>query len=157
MDPVTSDLLDKLRKTQARQALMLALMKGQRTSSEPNEMMEAAAETVGRYLQADRAGFFEMRDDTVVFSAGWSNGRCEPLSGEFAAKGIGTDLKEADAGTASPIRVPIIRKGVWHAGFCVERSEVRHWSEDEMALVRDVGEQTWDSVERVRAENALRK
>ncbi|HZL57356.1 MAG TPA: PAS domain-containing protein, partial [Bryobacteraceae bacterium] len=157
MDPITSDLLDKLRKTQARQALVLALIKGQRTSSEPNEMMRTAAETVGRYLQADRAGFFEMRDDTVVFSGGWSNGRIELLTGEFPAQGIGTDLKEADAGTASLIRVPIIRKGAWHAGFYVGHSEVRYWSEDEVALVRDVGEQTWDSVECARAENALRK
>jgi PAS domain S-box-containing protein len=168
--------------SQVRQALMLDLLRGQRKTSDPVVMMQAAAEAVGRYLDVDRVGFFEVRGDTLDFSVGWTRGRLPLLLGhDFPAIGIGsryleqvragrtlgisdasTDPLTADSlfheiGTVSLVGVPIIRNGRWHAGFYVNHSEIRHWTKDEIALVRDVGEQTWDAIERARAEAALRK
>ncbi|MEO8049817.1 MAG: PAS domain S-box protein, partial [Acidobacteriota bacterium] len=161
---------------------MLDLLQGQRKTSDPDVMMRAAAETVGRYLSVDRTGFFEMvDDDNLAFSVGWTAGRLPLLTGAFPAVGIGTgyltevrsgktmgifdaskdsltaDSKFPDIGTVSLIGVPIIRHGRWRAGFYVNHSEHRRWTDDEIALVQHVGEQTWDAVERARAEIALRK
>ncbi len=42
------------------QALMLQLLRGQRNTSDPELMMLAAAEAIGRFLQVDRVGFLEV-------------------------------------------------------------------------------------------------
>ncbi len=138
-----------LRESHARQVLMLDLLRRQRETSDPEGIMRAAAEAVGRYLQVDRAGFFEVRDSTLEFSGGWTDGRLPRRIGSFAAVGVGTgylaavragrtmrisdaraDPLTADSvfpeiGTVSVIGVPIIRNGLWHAGFYVNHSEVR--------------------------------
>ncbi|MBK9713443.1 MAG: response regulator [Kouleothrix sp.] len=171
-----------LRANQARQALLLRLLQGQRETSDPDVMLAAAAEAVGRYLGANRLGFFDMLDDdTLHFTVSWTDGALAPLSGTFPATGIGTgylaevragrtlgiadtasDPLTADSlfgtiGARSIIGVPIIRGGRWHAGFYINHAVARHWTDAEIALVRDVGEQTWDAVERARAEAGLRE
>jgi signal transduction histidine kinase len=104
-----------------------------------------------------------------------------PLSGIFPAIGIGTrylvavragrtlgiadtvhDPLTADSqfgtiGARAIIGVPIIRGGRWHAGFYINHATVRRWTDAEIALAHDIGEQTWDAVERARAEAALRE
>src|SRR5258708_5123891 len=82
--------LTTLRESQTRQLLMLDLLHRQRETSDPEEIMRAAAEAVGRYLHVDRAGFFEVRDDSLEFSGGWTAGRLPRRTGSFAAVGVGT-------------------------------------------------------------------
>ena len=171
---------EKLRANEARQELLLRLLQGQRETSDPAAMMAAAAEAVGRHLRANRVGFFEMADDeTLLFTTSWSDGVLEPLSGTFPADGIGTgylaevragrtlgfsdtsrepmtaDSSFAEIGARAIIGAPIIRDGRWHAGFYVNHSEVRAWCDDDIALVREVADQTWDAVERARVQQAL--
>jgi signal transduction histidine kinase len=173
---------DALRATQERQALLLRLVRGQRETGDPEAMMLAASEALGRHLGANRVGFFEMLDDdTMGFTTGWMDGGLDLLSGTFPAAGIGTgylaevragrvlaiadftqdpraaDSRFSEIGTRSGIGVPIIRDGRWHAGMYVNHATVRRWTEEEAALVRDVAEQTWDAVERARAVQALRE
>ena len=172
---------DALRATQERQALLLRLVQGQRETGDPEAMMLAASEALGRHLEANRVGFFEMLDDdTLGFTTGWTDGALDLLSGTFPAAGIGTgylaevragrvlaiadftrdprtaDSRFSEIGTRSGIGVPIMRDGRWHAGMYVNHATVRGWTEEEAALVRDVAEQTWDAVERARAVQALR-
>jgi len=172
----------ELRANTVRQSLLLRLLQGQRETSNPDVMLAAAAEAAGRYLGANRVGFFDMHDDdTLLFSISWTDGVLEPLTGTFPAIGIGTrylaemragrTLGIADTtnnsltadsqleliGARSIIGVPIIRNGCWHAGFYVNHAMVRQWTDAEIALIHDVGEQTWDAVERARAEAALHK
>jgi GAF domain-containing protein len=153
----------------------------QRETSDPNEIMAAAAEAIGRYLRTNRVGFFEMKDDeTLAFGVSWTDGRLPLLTGLFPATGIGTrylaevragkTLGMADAaldpltadslfgqiGARAVIGAPIIRSGRWHAGLYVHHAEVREWAEDEIALVRAVADQTWDAVEHARTQTALR-
>ncbi len=182
MDVTSPELFATLQAAKARHALFLGLLQAQRKTSDPSVIMRNAAEAVGRFLQVDRVGFFEMDgDDTLKFSVGWTGGSLPLLTGIFPAAGIGTNyLAEVRAGktlgisdarfspltadsifseigTVSLIGVPIIRNGQWHAGLYINHSEVRHWTEDEVALAREVGEQTWDAVERARTESELRK
>ena len=190
-EPLTSDnpantggdlATDSLRRLNARHQLLLQLLEGQRQTTDPDTMMAAAAEAVGRYLDADRVGFFELEgDDELRFGVGWANGPLPLLSGAFPAAGVGTrylvevrlgktlgisdvriDPLTADSvfgeiGAVSLIGAPIIREGRWRAGLYVHHSEVRIWRDDEISLVREVADQTWDAVERARVQAALRK
>ncbi len=165
----------------SRHELLIRLTVSQRKSADPEAMMTVAAEAVGRFLQADRTGFFEMRGEDMQFGTGWSSGRLPLLNGALPGGIVGSGyLREVQAGktlgiadartnpltadslfgqigTVSLIGVPVIRNGRWHAGFYVNHSEPREWTEEEILLVRDVGEQTWDAVERARAEAARRE
>jgi PAS domain S-box-containing protein len=174
---------DALRASEARQALLLELVRTQRATDDPEAMMRAASEAVGRHLGVNRVGFFLMPDDdTLRFTAGWADGNLDQLHGTFPALGIGpaylaavrkgvvlgiADVTQdlltagsrfAEIGTRASIGVPIIRNGRWHAGMYVNHASPRDWTAEEVALVRDVAEQTWDAVERahaVQAERAL--
>jgi PAS domain S-box-containing protein len=173
---------EALRRREEAQALMIELLQGQRETTDPEAMMRAAAEALGHHLKTDRLGFFEVREDeTLDFLVGWTNGRLPLLTSAFSAAGIGTrylseiragktigisdattDPLTADSlfpaiGTVALIGVPVIRYGRWHAGFYVNHAEVRAWTPEEVSLVRDVGQQTWDAVERARTQVALRK
>jgi len=170
-----------LREREERQALLLRLVRGQRETEDPDAMMLAASGAVGRHLGANRVGFFDMLDDeTLSFTVGWTDGSLDLLTGTFPAEGIGSayltavrqgavlgiadvqqDPLTADSifariGARAIIGVPIIRNGRWHAGMYVNHAAVRQWTE-EVSLVRAVADQTWDAVERARAEAALRE
>lgn len=173
---------EQLRQAERRQTLLLRLLEGQRAISDPEAIMNAAAEAIGRHLEVDRVGFFEVRNgDLLDFTIGWTAGGLPLLSDPFPAAGIGTSyLAEVQSGrtigiadvrtnpltadslfdqigTVSLIGAPIFRSGRWHAGLYVNHGVERSWNQDEINLVRDVAEQTWDAVERARAENALRE
>ena len=175
-------LQEDLRRAERRQAVLLKLMEGQRETSDPEAMMRAASEAVGNYLHVDRSGFFELlRNESLDFKGGWTAGRLPLLNGDFPAAGIGSlylneiragrtlgigdarmdpltaDSQSEAIGAVALIVGPIIRNGRRHAGFYVNHAEPRAWPEEEISFVHEVGEQTWDAVERVRAEIALRK
>lgn len=171
-------LMETLRIRESSQSLMLKLLQGQRETTDAQDMMRAAAEAVGRHLGVDRTGFFKVAGDNLHFLAGWTAGRLPLLTEEFPVEGIGSrylaevgagraigihdartdaltlDSRFGEIGTVSLISAPIIRYGRWHAGFYVNHSEARQWKDHEVALVRDVAEQTWDAVERAQATNA---
>ena len=171
---------EKLRANEERQALLLKLLRAQRETRDPDTMMAAASEALGRHLRANRVGFFQMTDpDTLLFTASWSDGVLDSLSGSFAAADLGprylaevragrtlgfsdsardpltAGSKFPDIGTVSGIGAPIIRNNTWEAGLYVNHSEVRTWTDDDIALVRTVADQTWDAVERASAQEAL--
>jgi signal transduction histidine kinase len=60
-------------------------------------------------------------------------------------------------GTRAILSVPLFRSGELVACLCVQMVTVRHWSEDEVALVRDVGDRLWAAMERLHHERALRE
>lgn len=181
---VTQQRFDEeaLRASEARQALLLRLAQTQRETRDADHMMAMASEALGRYLVAHRVGFFEMVDDaTMIASACWTDGTLPLLSGTIpscrfrggsAAEGraghtlsiadLRRDPRTADtaftgSGEHAGIGVPIVRRGKWQAGLFVDHASVRGWTADEVALAHDVAEQTWDAVERGRAETALRE
>ena len=179
---VTTDITERKR-AERRQAMLLALLESQRRTDDADAMMLAASEALGHHLGVERVGFFAVRDDAVLdFSTGWSTGRLPTLPGSFPVEDFdaralaelraGRTLGIADTasdpraagsqfgaiGTAALIGAPIIRNGRWHAGLYIDHAEPRVWREDEISLVREVAEQTWDAVERaraIRAQNAL--
>lgn len=59
-------------------------------------------------------------------------------------------------GERSYIAVPLMRAGVWVASLWVSDAKPREWTTAEVRLIESVGERTWLSVEKLRAENELR-
>jgi diguanylate cyclase (GGDEF)-like protein/PAS domain S-box-containing protein len=172
---------EALRASEARQAVLLHLAKTLRDTRDPVRMLVTASEALGRHLETHRVGFFEIIDDaTMLRTACWTDGTLPPLSGPAPATGMGSgfasairagqtlnisDLRrdprtaettQAEHSAHAGIGVPLVRSGEWRAGLFVGHASIREWTEEEVALVRDVAEQTWDAVERGRAESALR-
>jgi len=165
----------------ARKAVLLSLLQNQRESDDADAMMLAAAEAVARHLQVARVGFFEVdAEDRMRFGPCFTDGTVQPLSGTLPAESIGSgflaevracrtlgvadvslspltiDSNFDEIGARAVIRAPIFRNGAWQAGMYVHHSEIRPWSDSDIGLVREVADQTWDAVERARAEAALR-
>jgi len=171
-----------LRVRAAHQGLLFRVLDMQRRTDDADAILRGAAEALGAQLGADRTGFFEMDGpDSAVFAQGWSAGALPLLEGAWpptaiAARFMG-ELRAgrlaafADAardavaegsgfgalGVAAGIAVPIRRDGGWRGGLYVHAAAPRAWTPEEIALVRDVAEQSWDAVERARAEAALRR
>ena len=171
-----------LQRSEGRHALLWRLMAGQRETSDTDAMMLASAEALGRYLNVDRVGFFEIREgDILEFRGGWTAGRLPLLRDPFPAEWIGThylvevlagktlgisdtrndaltaDSRFGEIGTVSLIGAPILRKGRWRAGLYVNHAEPRVWTDEDVSLVREVADLTWDAVERTVAEGERRK
>jgi PAS domain S-box-containing protein len=170
-----------LRVQAAHQGCLFRLLEAQRRIDDPGEILRTGAETVGRQLGADRAGFFEVTEGEILaFARGWGGEALPPLSGTVPAAALGTRMRQdlragrtsafadaardaeappagAGAGAAAGIGAPIIRDGRWLAGLAVHAAAPRVWTAGEITLVRDVADQTWDAVERARAETAQRE
>ena len=179
---VTQQLAEEeaLRASEARQALLVNLAKTLREMRDPDQMLSTASETLGRFLNTHRVWFFEMVDDALLIGTnGWTDGTLPPLSGALPIPALnygyapelraGHTVRISDArkdakmaatrmesAAIAGIAVPLQRGGQWNAGLFVGHATVREWSDDEVALARDVAELTWDAVERGQAEAALR-
>jgi len=171
----------ELRRAKEEREFILALVQRQRLSQDPDQLMQLTAEAIGRRLEVDRAGFFEVVDDSIIrFGPCWTSDRLAPLTGEMpsasfgpaigavirqgetlvfgdAAKGRGApgevlDITDSRAG----ISVPFIRHGRWEGAFYLGQVDDREWTADEVALVEEAAQLAWDAVERARAALRLR-
>ncbi len=172
---------DDLRRSERRQAVLLMLLAQQRESADPIFMMQTAAEAVCRYLHADRARFQRLSAaNGLEFKAGWTSGRIPLLTRAIPPEWLGSRLVEqlrigrtmgiadvrvdpltagsrlSELGIVAMVGAPILRKGEWLGGLMVNHSEPRMWTEEEVLLVREVADLTWDAVERATAEEARR-
>ena len=60
-------------------------------------------------------------------------------------------------GVTAFINVPLLIRGEYSAGITGHHTAPHAWTDDEIALMREVGHRTWEAVERARAETALRE
>ena len=171
-----------LRQQAQRQAMLLALLERQRATQDPELILRDAAEALGTFLHADRVAFHELSSATTLeFTSVWTNGalpqlpRFVPLDAlgvdylQILAAGITTgvpDLRTAafttdsrlgENGVRGLIGLAILRRGRWVAGLSVTQGVPRFWADEDVILAREVAEQTWDAVERARAQQALRQ
>jgi PAS domain S-box-containing protein len=63
----------------------------------------------------------------------------------------------AAIGVIGAIGVPLVKQGELVAILAVHTVGPREWTEDEIVLVEETAERTWEAVERARAEDALRE
>jgi len=167
----------------ARQAFLLELSDALRPLVQPDRVLATAGRLLGRYLGVQRVMFAEFSRHGVDVRTDWTDG-LGPLRGHFPAADGRPAALYAHAGerlvvirdTADPRELSSIdrasyaRNGVaalvgasiiYHdqpVGMLVVHSRTpRDWSADEIAVVQEVAERTWVTVERARAEASLRE
>ena len=173
-----------LRRSEERQAFLLAIGDAMRLHTDPAGKVEAAARLLGERLQASRVLYAEydwQRNAANVFNGWFKDGsrpfptllHLETFEGEVlshlkAGRTVRVDdvgLRSGDPaydaiaviGVQALLSVPLLSEGTLRINLSIHQHEPRAWTDDEVALVQEVAERLWPEVERARAEEALRK
>jgi PAS domain S-box-containing protein len=181
-DGVTLDVSEQKR-AEEQQAFLIRMTDTLRPLSDPVEVQAEASRLLGEYLGANRVLYFEIRGDEYVIERDYTAG-VQPLAGRYPVSAFGSALIrqltsgrtviEADATSESNrnaaeqaafaaiqvrghVDVPLVKDGRFVAGLTVHCSTRREWTQQEVALIESTAERTWEAVERVRAEVALRQ
>ena len=175
---------ERLKASEERQAFLLGLSDALRPLSDPVAIQEAACRRLAERLDVDRAYYVEVDEaagvarvarDVVrdgvpsiagtyrVGDFGWSlailrRGACHVVSDTQTSDLVPEADRPASAalGIVACVGAPLFKGGRLVGALCVTDTRRRAWTEDDVELVKTVGERIWASVERARAESALR-
>ena len=173
-----------LRESEERQKVLLKLSDEVRPLLDALQIQRAAMRVLGEHLGVDRVMYAEITADgeRVVVNDNYLSGRFAAFIGEFPLSAYGSifaKLREGqpivvddiDAepllteeeksnykviGSAAFVTIPLIKKGRWVSNVVVHQGEPRRWTREEVALLQEVAERTWEATERARAKAALR-
>ncbi|KYH24170.1 bacterioopsin transcriptional activator [Halalkalicoccus paucihalophilus] len=154
--------------------------------SDPVEIQAEAARVIGEHLNADRANYCEVltEDGQVMVHSEYRHGDVPPATGEHHFDDFGQHILETlqagdsvvvDDLTTNPafseqqrttyeefdirslVAVPLLKKGHCTAYVVINQTTPREWTDNEIALVEETAERTWNAVERAHAEQALKQ
>ncbi|MCW6506926.1 PAS domain-containing protein [Lichenifustis flavocetrariae] len=180
---VSLDITDRMVSDTRRRALV-ELGDVIRDKTDPDEIAFEAARILGEALGVSRAGYgtVDIEAETIRIERDWNAPGIKSLAGLLHFRDYGSyieDLKRretvvfADAETdprtrdtadalkaisaQSVVNMPITEKGGLVALLYLNHAQARHWSDEELAFVREVAERTRVAVERRRVEQDLRE
>ncbi len=164
-----------------RQKFRLQLEDRLRGLTEPGAIVQATVELLGKYLDADRVGYGEIIGDRLVRTTGsYTTDGMTPLTEDYLLDEFGPARIEsqrrgdivviqdiqADSTSAEPVwaaldtrgvvSVPLVRDGRFVAALYVNTRLPRLWSPDDVSLIQEVANRSWDAGQRAIAEMALR-
>ncbi len=176
---------EALRRSRGRAVFRTTLADALRPLGDPVEIQAEAAAALGRHLGASRVHYAEITEDGEHVKIGRDYADGVPdLTGRSKMKDFGSalieefragrplvmtdvagsaDLSEAEraayasASVGAQVVMPIVKAGRLVATLSVHQSVIRKWAQDEVALMQETAQRTWDTVERARAEEALRE
>ncbi|WP_375455926.1 PAS domain-containing protein [uncultured Methylobacterium sp.] len=176
--------ITRRKQAEARRLALVDLGDRIRDLADTADLAYAAAEILGRTFAVSRAGYgtIDLAAETVTIERDWNAPGIGTIAGILRFRDYGTyieDLKRgetavvtdtvtdprtaATAGMLAAISVrafvnmPVTEQGGVVALLYLNHATPRTWSEDELALVREVAERTRTAVERIRAEQDLRR
>ncbi|MET0245842.1 MAG: PAS domain-containing protein, partial [Sphingomonas sp.] len=170
--------VEDLRRATESQAFVHDLAGRQRLLETPEAVMRLTAEALGERIGADRVGFYWIAGENMLqFGPSWSSGSLPILDGSvpagtFAAaqspyhrgetlvmRDSASEFPDSPISRTSPsgVGVPLLRGGNWVATLYANAAQARDWSEEDVSLIEAVAEISWDAVERVSANQALRE
>lgn len=152
--------------------------------SEPEDIMETVAALLGRFLSASRCAYADVEADGNRFTIyrDYTDG-CPSSAGSYALNDFGEEavrllqsgetliISDVDSqltaegggdtfrsiGIQAIICCSLVKNGNLVAMMAVHQIESRQWTDDEVALIREVVERCWSTIERARAQKiALR-
>jgi GAF domain-containing protein len=169
-------------RNEARQSFRLTLEDRLRELIEPGDIVQAAVELLGEHLGADRVGYCEIIDDSIVRTIGsYTAQGMLPLTEDYRVDDFGAERVESqrqgivvvsedvqtDPANADPIwqaldtrglvAVPLVRGGAFVASLYVNTRAARAWSEQDVSLIQEVANRIWDAGQRAKAEEGLRQ
>lgn len=173
------------KEAEERKTFLLNLNNALRSLDDPPKIQEAAMYILGKHLEANRAYYSEILEDedTMAGRLGYVKDM-EPLSGKVKISDFSPELRQQflDGKTLvqedivpvynhseyainrvnrslvrALIIVPLVKNGKLAALVVVQQKTPRRWTPQEIALVEEVGEQTWIAMEKAQAEKALRE
>ncbi|MCE7985327.1 MAG: PAS domain S-box protein [Caldilinea sp. CFX5] len=163
-------------------AFRLALADALRLLTDPLAIQRAALRVVGEHLQVDRVFYGEVTADgaAVVVADNYVRAGVAKLVGRFPLRDdrqtsklragqtrivedvsttteLAADEKAAyqAVGIVASVGVPLVKHDRWVSNLGVHQQSARVWQPDEIAMLAETAERTWDAVERARAETAL--
>jgi PAS domain S-box-containing protein len=154
--------------------------------TDPDEIVATTARLLGEHLGADRCAYAEVEEDEDHFqlTGDYTRAGTPGLVGRFATSAFGAEAlrlmrenrpfvvedAEADERVSAAdleayrqmqiralVGVPLHKEGRFVAGMAVHQETPRRWSREEVELVTRVAVRSWESIERARAEEALRE
>ncbi len=171
--------------SEAHQAFLLKLTDALRAAPDFREVVTRAGALLGGHLSAGSVGYAEADStgDYITVLHDWTAASFsgdvgthllsdygQPMAADLrAGRTVRVDDTEAGraagplqqkayaaVGTRAFVRVPLIRTGGLAAILFVLTKSPRVWSNTEISLIEETAARVWASVEKVRAENALR-
>ncbi|PQA54579.1 PAS domain S-box protein [Siphonobacter curvatus] len=169
---------ETLRKSEERQSFLLKLNDTLRLLIDPVQIQGEACRLLGEQLQTDRACYvrIDVPQKQIVVERDYTRGKGPSLVGTYTFSLVQPLIEVLQAGHAfwsndrlpdahlsyvalavqSFLCIPLIKGGQLIAALAVGSIKPRTWTSEERELIREVGERTWEVVERVRVEKALR-
>jgi PAS domain S-box-containing protein len=146
------------------------------------EIASAAAEIAARALNCPRAGYATIKDGFTTIVSDWTSGQLPSLSGrhkfsELGAAYVGpimrgevlavADVQDDPAtagnraawrniGTAAVLNVPLLESGALAAMMYIHDKAPRGWAAEEISLLKNIADRTWEAMGRAKATQALR-
>ena len=170
------------KQAEIRQTFLLGLMDQLRRLSDSAAILQTAGAALGAHIGASRVGWGRVQpDNATVDLQTWHVDGVAPLSGAFPLLGFGqasiatlrrgrtvaipdvhADSENDPAvwdtiDTRAFASVPLIREGQFRASLFVNYRNPHVWQPNEIGLIEDVANRTWDALERARAEESLRQ
>ncbi len=169
---------------QRRSRALVALSDRIRDIEDPDELAYAATEILGKTLNVSRAGYGTINKaaETITIERDWNAPGIKTIAGTLHFRDYGSYIDElkrgetvicADADTDprtahtaealkaisahSFVNMPVTEQGNFVALLYLNHEAARSWSDEEIALLREVAERTRTAVERRRAEQTLRE
>ncbi len=175
---------DKIRRASWRDAFRVALTDALRLLADPEEIQAAAARLLGEYLGTSRAFYAEIdpAHDTCTIGDNYCWPGVASVAGSYhlgslvsmlpAGLMAGETLVATGVETLPPaaselvigllrcergayVVVPLVKEGVLVATLVVQEMLPREWSDDEIALIEETADRTWNAIERARSQAAV--
>jgi PAS domain S-box-containing protein len=172
-----------LNAAEARQACLIELGDNLRRAQTPGEIAAAVADMLGRTLACVRTGYAAIKGQETVIENDWTDGSVASLSGRHAFDALGESytahiargeiLAVPDIAThpataptmhcwraidvVALINVPLLEHDRLVGLIYVHDSRPRAWTAEDLALVKDVADRTWEAIGRARAAEQLRQ
>ncbi|NNJ26508.1 PAS domain S-box protein [Alienimonas chondri] len=177
---------EDLRQSEERLRFLDALGEATRAEADPAAVMTAATRQLGEHLGVTRCAYADVEPDNDRFTIrdDWRAPDAATTAGTYSLdlfgvrtaadlrngrtlviRDVDTELDPADDGGAvmfssigikAIICCPLVIDGRLRAMMAVHQAEPRHWTADEVSLVREAAERSWAHIERIRSAAALR-
>ena len=171
-----------LRANEERLAFLLKLNDALRSLSDPPAVLEVASRLLGQHVHANRVQYADIDHDEFIIRHSYANGVL-PFAGRGPVSLFGAaiveEFRRGEGVTVDDVRtdprltehersallsteiaafagVMMMKGELWVGAFGVHSATPRLWTRQEIDLIRDVAERTWEAFERTRTEAALR-